>query len=564
MFLSTPSRAALVLLPAWRPLTLAVLLALAWSLPPVQAQSFSRLPGASGSALPSLGDSAELSAATERRIGDRIAISIYRDPDYVDDPVLADYVQGIWQPLLAAARARGELSAELEERFAWEIFLIRDRTVNAFALPGGYFGVHLGLIATVSNADEMAAVLAHEISHVTQRHISRLMTQQSRQAPWMIAAMILGAMAASKYPEAGTAAIVGGQALAAQGQLNFSRDMEREADRVGFGVMRDAGYASQGVSSMFDKLQQASRLNDNGAFPYLRSHPLTTQRIAEAQARVQLASAATPSPDTLADQGRVNQLHAMMAVRARILAAPGVDTLRAVLADARRRAGALTAQPAQATLVQQGRLPASAPVSAPAPASAAVHDAGALYGGALAAAKLRDFANARSLLAQLRPLVPDSAQAGKAAELLSIEIDLLEGKIPSSAASTNLEKITSRAELLTQAKALMAAHRALEVSQALRLWVALHPKDAQAWQLLAQAYGQQNQPVRAIRADAESRAAQLEYAGALDRLKAAQNLMRSQPGSADYVEASILDTRTRQIGLLLREQTLQDKIDEKL
>ena len=562
MFSSTYCRSAPVsVFPVWRllALTLATMLGLSTQ-PSALAQSSSRQPSASSTALPSLGDSSELSAATERRIGDRIAISIYRDPDYVDDVVLADYVQGIWQPLLAAARARGGLSAELDERFAWEIFLIRDRTVNAFALPGGYFGVHLGLIGTVSSADEMAAVLAHELSHVTQRHISRLMTQQSRQTPWMIAAMILGALAASKHPDAGTAAIVGGQALAAQGQLNFSRDMEREADRIGFGVMSDAGYASRGVSSMFDKLQQASRLNDNGAFPYLRSHPLTTERIAEAQARVQLAAPAQPSQEKLADEGRGQQLHAMMAARARILAAPGVDGLRTVQAEAKRRAGALAAPPAQAAVVQHAQL-APASVSA---AAAAVRDTGALYGGALAAAKLRDFADARSLLDQLKLLVASTAQASKAVELLALEIDLLEGKIPPSAASIHLEKAASRAELLTQARALMAAQRVPEVSQALRLWVAQHPKDALAWQLLAQAYSQQNQPVRAIRADAESRVAQLEYAGALDRLKAAQNLMRSQPGSADYVEASILDTRTRQIELLVKEQAVQDKADEKL
>ena len=502
--------------------------------------------GAAGS-LPSLGDNSELSAAAERRIGDRIAASIYRDPDYVDDPVLGDYLQSIWQPLLAAARARGELGAELDERFAWQVFLVRDRSINAFALPGGYFGVHLGLIGTVGSADEMAAVLAHELSHVTQRHISRLMTQQSKQAPWMIAAMIVGVLAANKNPNAGSAAIVGGQALAAQGQLNFSRDMEREADRVGFGVMSDAGYASRGVSSMFEKLQQASRLNDNGSFPYLRSHPLTTERIAEAQARVQLASASAtkPSPQKQADQGRALLLHAMMAARARILAVPGVDALRTMVADGQRRAAALPA------------LQSAAPTANAANAG----DAGALYAGALAAAQLRDFAAARSLLNRLKPLTADMARAGKAVALLAIEIDLLEGKAPASAASADISKAVSRAELLTEARSLMAANRAQEVSQALRTWVADHPKDALAWQLLAVAYGQQNQQVRAIRADAESRAAQLDYGAALDRLKAAQALMRSNPGSADYVEGSIIDTRTRQVESVLKEQALQDKVD---
>ena len=545
--LARPAHPVRPVRPAWHALALAAMLSLAGA-QAAQAQTAGNLPGSlpgtSASLLPALGDSSELPAATERRIGDRIALSIYRDPDYVDDPVLSDYLQSVWQPLLAAARTRGELAPELDERFAWEVFLIRDRTVNAFALPGGYFGVNLGLISTVSSTDEMAAVLAHEISHVTQRHISRLMTQQSRQAPWMIAAMILGALAASKHPDAGTAAIVGGQALAAQGQLNFSRDMEREADRVGFGVMSDAGYASRGVASMFDKLQQASRLNDNGSFPYLRSHPLTTERIAEAQARVQLASASAPkaSPSQQASDAQAQRLHAMMAARARILAAPGVDTLRAALAEARRRAAAL---------------PAAA-------AGGSAQDCGALYGGALAAAQLRDFPAARSLLKQLNPLVAGASKSAKAVELLAIDIELLDGKLPPSAATVDIGRLTARAELLTQARALMAAGRAPDVSQALRVWVAEHPKDALAWQLLAQAYGQQNQPVRAIRADAESRVAQLEYTGALDRLKAAQALMRSQPGSADYVDGSIIDTRTRQVESMVKEQALQDKIDQKM
>jgi predicted Zn-dependent protease len=492
------------------------------------------------SQLPSLGDGSELAAASERRLGDRIASSIFRDPDYIDDPVLGDYVQGIWQPLMDAARARGELSNELEERFAWTVMLVRDRSVNAFALPGGYMGVHTGLIAVVSSADELAAVLAHELSHVTQRHISRLMTQQQRQMPWVIGAMILGALAASKSPDAANVAIVGGQALAVQGQLNFSRDMEREADRVGFGVMVDAGFEASGVGGMFEKLQQASRLNDNGSFPYLRSHPLTTQRIAEARARLQTAA---PGPSAHAIPSNPH-LHSMMSARSQVLGNPGVDALRLIMTEAQR------------AMSGAGSSGALSPVLA-----------GSLYGGAFAASRLREHVVAHSLAERLKTLAATLPGAAGTANLLQIELDFEAGKIAEAVAESRFSTATSRAELMVQARVLLAAGRAAEVADKLQTWVVMHPKDALAWQLLSDAWGRQNQLTRAVRAEAESRVAQLDYPAALDRLKAAQELMRSGrdgSGQNTHIEASIIDTRTRQVAALIREQTLEDKVDRKL
>lgn len=141
------------------------------------------LPARAQGGLPTLGDGSDLTSSEERRLGDRIIRELYRDPDYIDDPVIGEYVQGIWQPLMAAARARGELSPELDERFAWEVLLGRDRTVNAFALPGGYLGLHLGLIGVVGTRDELASVMAHELSHVTQRHASWVMPRARAMSP---------------------------------------------------------------------------------------------------------------------------------------------------------------------------------------------------------------------------------------------------------------------------------------------------------------------------------------------------------------------------------------------
>ena len=479
-----------------------------------------------GASLPQLGDGSEMPSSAERRIGDRIARELYRDPDYIDDPVLGDYVQNIWQPLLAAARARGDLTPELDEHFAWQVMMGRDRSVNAFALPGGYLGLHLGLLAVVSNRDELASVLGHELSHVTQRHIARMLAKSGQQAPWMIGAMILGALAASKNADAGNALMVGGQALSAQSQLNFSRDMEREADRVGLGVMTQAGFESQGFVTMFDKLQQASRLNDNGAYPYLRSHPLTTERIADMQSRLPSnASHTTPT----------GSVHAMMASRARVLSNPAADALLG-WQDQVKDAG-LQKQ----TLAKQ---------------------AGVWYGAALAASNLRLFADARQHLKQLKTLVATDAGALQQANWLMVEIALaardlsplqllaLGPEVGLDMAQGSADRF-SRTELLLQAQIAIQARQkdvlAL-VGQRLQTWVTQHPTDSTAWQALSGIFEAQGQSLRALRAEAESWVARLDYVPALDRLRAARTRLQSVGNtSANRIEASIIDARFRQI-----------------
>jgi predicted Zn-dependent protease len=483
-----------------------------------------------------VGEDGDLSLGAERRMGDAIAKQIYRDPDYLDDPLLNEYVDGIWQSLLKAARAKGELTAEMDERFVWRVMLARDRTVNAFALPGGYFGVHLGLIGLVANQDELASVLAHELTHVTQRHISRSITQQGRQTPVMIAAMILGAVAARNNPDALNAVISGSQAVAIQGQLNFSRDMEREADRLGLGLMQPAGFAPQGFVGMFEKLQQSARLSDSGNFPYLRSHPMTTERMGDMQQRLLIQQHMAK----FVPQAEPSLQHAMMSARARVLAEPGIDVLRLWAAEPQATGFANLSKSRQVA---------------------------SLYAAILANIKLRDFNLARSQKDRLNSSVASDLIASEATKLIAIELHLAANNVDAALAVLPIHAAgqrLSRPELFAQSTVQIASKDAKLASQAtqnLQTWVTKTPSDAPAWQLLGSAYRATGQNLRAVRAEAEAQVALMDYAAAIDRFKAAQDVLRSGVGLAgrDYMEESIIDVRTRQVQELLKQQIKDEK-----
>ncbi|WP_130431420.1 M48 family metalloprotease [Rivibacter subsaxonicus] len=504
----------------------------------VQAQAPARTVNVAANQLPALGDSAseDVSLSLERKVGDRIMREIWRDPDYLDDPVLQEYLQGMWQQLFDSARARGDISPDIDDRFAWTPFLVRDKSVNAFALPGGYVGVHLGLIAMTTSPDELASVLAHEMSHVTQRHIARGVGASKTSSLIALAGLILGVIAASRNPDVAGALITGGQAASAQGQLNYSRDMEREADRVGYGVLTGAGYSPSGMAAMFEKMQLASRLNDNQGFPYLRTHPLTTERIGEARTRLGVdLGAYRPPPRPL--------LHAAMQARAR------------VLADA--RSGYLQKLQDYDSAASQIASPTSA------------DKLGAAYAGAMASILLKDAARAEAAVAVARPLAAGDAGAKRAVDLLAAEAALLRGDASGLARSAEYLEAAGRSQGGRESRAvlMLSAQRALAsgaptsaqkaASDQLQTWVALHPNDALAWQQLSQLWQRQGEKLRSVRAEAESRAAIGDITGAIDRLRSGQKLARG-PAAGDFIEASVIDARLRQLRAQRRTEWEED------
>jgi predicted Zn-dependent protease len=173
----------------------------------------------------------------------------------------------------------------VEQQF--EFFVLEDKTVNAFALPGGFIGVHTGLILAVRSESELAAVLAHEIGHVSQRHIARLFTQQKQAGMASLAALALAILAARSSPDLAQAAIAGAQYATYQTAVNFTRENEREADRVGVQILDKSGFDARAMPAFLERLQRSYRLYETNAPSYARTHPLTYERIADVESRVQ-------------------------------------------------------------------------------------------------------------------------------------------------------------------------------------------------------------------------------------------------------------------------------------
>jgi len=234
--------------------------------------------------LPSLGDAdrGDLSPIMERHLGQEIMLSVRDNIDYIDDEVATEYLNELGSKLLEVHQeARGE------SNFDFHFFAVRDRRVNAFALPGGFIGVHSELILTAQNESQLASVLAHEIGHVAQRHIARMIGNQKNDTLIALTSLILAGLTMSASPDAAMAIAAGGQGMVAQQQLNFSQHAEREADRIGLQILRDGGYDPTGMVAFFERMQNSSRGYSDNVPAFLRTHPMTTERIADIQSRIQ-------------------------------------------------------------------------------------------------------------------------------------------------------------------------------------------------------------------------------------------------------------------------------------
>lgn len=252
-----------------RPRMIAALTALAFSLPSLAGD------------LPDLGDASEagLPRQSEQALGEQTMKSLRASGAMLNDPEVNAYLDTLGHRLLAADPA---LAGQ-----TFEFFAVDSSELNAFALPGGHIGVNTGLIAATRSESELASVLAHEISHVSQHHIARQLAAQSTTQIMSMAGMLAAILAAGHgNGQAAMAAATGATAAQAQSMINYTREHEQEADRIGFQLLVNAGFDPRAMASFFERLQQATRLVDSGSTPaWLRTHPLTAARIAEAEDR---------------------------------------------------------------------------------------------------------------------------------------------------------------------------------------------------------------------------------------------------------------------------------------
>ena len=502
----------------WRVIRLLALAALAiMPVQPGQAQAQFR-PAAFN--LPTLGDTEreDLSPGMERKLGEEIMRDIRRNVDYLDDDAILEYLNDFGNTLVEARPgARGETS------FDYSFFAVRDTQLNAFALPGGFIAVHSALLLAAQTESELASVLSHEIGHVAQRHIARMLGQQRQDALIPLAAIVLAALASQVHGggDAALGVFAAGQGLAMQRQLNFSRDAEREADRIGFQIMDDAGFETTGMVAFFGRMQTASRTYSDLTPAYLLSHPLTTERIADIQARIR----------EMPYRQRVDSLDFhLVRARARVLQ----DESSQGLLDA--------ATVFETQLLQPNRREVAA----------------AQYGLAFIALKKNDIAKAKTWLdaarATLHP-APNAAVFGMAGAQapspmlasMALDIKLAAGAAPVSkevvqqAQAAHLEFPRSRGIARQLAEAMIAARQFDEAARYLRDQTQLYREEYKLHDLLARSYAAEGKIALQHMALAESYALRGALLAALEQLRLAR-----KANDASFYDLSVIDARERQ------------------
>lgn len=460
--------------------------------------------------LPDLGDasSASLSESQERTIGNRIMREVRVDKDYIEDPEIADYITALGERLLAQAEG---------PRKQIDFFIVNDDAINAFALVGGHIGVHSGLVLLSQNESELAGVVGHEIAHILQKHQARMMHGQRGAQFTSLAALALAILASrgggSQGGQVTEAAMASAGALMMQSQIDYTREHEREADRVGLTLVERAGLDPRGMATFFERLLRANRLNEfKGAPSYLRTHPLTTERIADIQDRLDRLN-----PKLVPDSFEYRLARAKLRSRA---GSPNeaVTLFRAMLAD-----------------------------------KTVVRPREEVYGLALSLRRAREFDAAWKTLAPLR----EGGSSHPAFELLAGQLLADMGRVDEALA---LHRATMRANPQQRAVSyayydlLLQTGRSREVITELEQRLRNTQDDARLYELQARAFEAGGQRIAQHRAQAEAHYRRGNLGAAVDQLEIAVKTK-----SDNFYELSSAESRLRELRALLENEKAAEK-----
>lgn len=464
--------------------------------------------------LPELGDASSytVSVQDERALVEELKREIRKDPDYIQDPLLSDYLNQLGQRLSDAAQ-QGRLS----ERQTFELFGVRDTSINAFAMPGGLIGIHTGLIAAAASESELASVLGHEMGHVLQKHYARGQEKNSRNTWIALTGMALGALAASRSPDMAQGLIAGGQALAVNNMLVFSRDAEREADRVGFQIMLNSGLDPAAFPKFFERLQRANALNESSQ-SYVRTHPLTSDRIADMENRVRFVKAQHKMGPSLE--------YELLRARAKVIQAHGFDELQKLQQ--------------QYAVTQES----------------AIKQISAAYALALIAQQQGKWQLAEQALKQARDLLGQNPTLGQSVFLTvtANELAVRQNQLAQalSIGEQGLRQYPqSQAMKIAYTRTLMTAKRYPEAAQFAEAQSKLYANQLIWWELLAEAYARQGKQAAQHSVLAERFAQQALWLEALQQLQIAR-----RANDADFYLLSKIDARINQIKDVMRENKI--------
>ncbi|MDI1309223.1 MAG: M48 family metalloprotease [Methylotenera sp.] len=443
--------------------------------------------------LPELGDVSQtvLTPLDERRIGEQIMREVSTSDEVVQDVEIIDYLNNLGNRLVSA-------SSDKQQKF--NFFVVKDSSINAFAMPGGVVGVHTGLILATNTESELASVLGHEIGHVTQHHMARMLASQKYDMFKNIAGIALALLVARANPQLASGALTTSAAVGVQNQLDYTRDHEREADRVGLQILDSGGFDVRAMPAFFTTLQRGTRFAEGGAPSFLRTHPLTGERIADVENRVSQMTY-RQVPDSVEFQF----------VRAKIIANNGsADTNIEVFKQN----------------INEHKYS---------------NEAAEHYGLAVAYLRKNALPQAEKEVAWLKKNAPSHAMI----ENISARMQVLENN-PQQAAKQYAAALKlypdNRALIYGYADHFLAIKQADSAIKLIKEKQGLYPNDAQFYDVLAKAYTMQNKLLLSYQAQGESYFRKYDLVRAIEQMELA---VKANDG--DFYQKSIVEARLTEL-----------------